>query len=177
MTITPERQKALNFTTPYYYTPAQMAATKDSGITAVADLAGKPVCVGKATTYEDWLNGKLDIPAEDIFAQPPANVTVVSLDTDQLCAQSIQAGRKDFQAYLTSATVVDQDIKAGLPVVKVGGPVYVENLAVAVDKAHKLDSTTLVQKLSDAISAMHSDGTLTKLSMQWYGIDLTQAPK
>ena len=177
MTITPERQKALNFSTPYYYTPAQVAATKDSGITKVSDLAGKPVCVGKATTYEDWLNGKLDLPAEDIFSQAPTGVTVVSLDTDQLCAQSIQAGRKDFLAYVTSVTVIDQGIKAGLPVVKVGSPVYVENLAVAVDKAHKLDSASLVQKLSDSITAMHADGTLTKLSMQWFGADLTQAPK
>ncbi len=177
MSITPERQKALSFTTPYYYTPAQVAVTKDSGFTQVSDLAGKPVCVGKATTYEDWLNGKLDLPAADIYAQPPAGVTVVSLDTDQLCAQSIQAGRKDFQAYVTSATVVDQGIKAGLPIVKLGSPVYVENLAIAVDKAHKLDITSLTQKLSDAITAMHTDGTLTKLSMQWFSADLTQAPK
>jgi len=176
MTITPERQKALSFTTPYYYTPAQIAVTKDSGFTKVSDLAGKPVCVGKATTYEDWLNGKLDLPAEDIYSQPPAGVNVVSLDTDQLCAQSIQAGRKDFQAYVTSATVVDQGIKSGLPIVKLGAPVYVENLAVAIDKAHKLDSTSLVQALSDAITAMHADGTLTKLSMQWFSVDLTQAP-
>ena len=176
MTITTERQKALNFTTAYYYTPAQIAVTKDSGFTQISDLAGKPVCVGKATTYEDWLTGKLGIPASNIKAQPPANVTEVALDTDQLCAQSIQAGRKDFQAYLTSVTVVDQNIKAGLPVIKLGAPVYVENLAIAVDKAHKLDSTTLVAKLSDAITAMHGDGTLTKLSMTWFGADLTQAP-
>ena len=176
MTITTERQKALNFTSAYYFTPAQIAVTKDSGLTQLSDLAGKPVCVGKATTYEDWLTGKLGIPAVNIKSPPPANVTEVALDTDQLCAQSIQAGRKDFQAYLTSATVVDQNIKAGLPVVKLGAPVYVENLAIAVDKAHKLDSTTLVAKLSDAINTMHTDGTLTKLSMTWFGDDLTQAP-
>jgi len=175
MTITTERQKALVFTTPYYYTPAQVAAAKDAGITSVADLAGKPVCVGTGTTYEAWLNGQLGIPATDIKSPPPANVKVVSLATDQECPQSIAAGRKDFQAFVTSATVVDQDIKAGLPVVKVGSPVYVENLAIAIDKAHKLDSTSLVQKLSDAINAMHSDGTLTKLSMQWFGAYLTQA--
>jgi polar amino acid transport system substrate-binding protein len=174
MTITTERQKALVFTAPYYFTPAQVAAAKDAGITAVADLAGKPVCVGTGTTYEAWLNGQLGIPATDIKAQPPASVKVVSLATDQECPQSIAAGRKDFQAFVTSATVVDQDIKAGLPVVKVGAPVFVENLAIAIDKSHKLDSTSLVQKLSDAINAMHADGTLTKLSMQWFGADLTQ---
>jgi|SRR5579859_413262 len=177
MTITTERQKALAFTVPYYYTPAQMAVAKDSGITQLSDLAGKPICVGTGTTYEEWLNGQLGIPAEDIYAQPPAKVTVVSLQTDQNCPQSIAAGRKDFLAYLTSASVVDQNIKAGLPVVKLGSPVYVENLAVAIDKAHKLDITSLNQKLSDAITAMHTDGSLTTLSMKWFGADLTQAPK
>jgi polar amino acid transport system substrate-binding protein len=176
MTITTERQKALTFTAPYYFTPAQVAAAKDAGITQVSDLAGKPVCVGSGTTYEEWLNGKLGIPATDIRTQPPANVTVVSLASDQNCPESIAAGRKEFQAYVTSVTVVEQGIKAGLPVVKVGAPVYIEDLAIAIDKAHKLDITTLNQKLSDAITAMHTDGTLTKLSMQWFGTDLTQAP-
>jgi polar amino acid transport system substrate-binding protein len=176
MTITTERQKALIFTAPYYFTPAQVAAAKDSGITSVADLAGKPVCVGTGTTYEQWLTGKLGIPAIDIKTQPPAGITPVSLQTDQNCPQSIAAGRKDFLAYVTSATVVDQNIKAGLPVVKVGAPVYIENLAIAIDKAHKLDTTSLVQSLTNAINAMHADGTLTKLSMTWFGADLTQAP-
>jgi polar amino acid transport system substrate-binding protein len=177
MTITTPRQKILAFTSAYYYTPAQLAAQKDAGFTKLEDLKGKAICVGTATTYEDWLGGKLEIPEENIFARPPADVTVVPLDTDQECAQAIKAGRKDFLAYLTSATVVDQNIKAGLPVVKVGSPVYVENLAVAVDKAHKLDITSLVKTLDEFIKAMHADGTLTKFSTQWFGADLTQAPK
>lgn len=177
MTITTARQKALNFTTPYYYTPAQFAVAKDAGINSIADLSGKSVCVGTATTYEDWLGGKLGIPASNIYAQPPANVTVVPLDTDQACAQAIASGRKDFVAYLTSATVVDQNIAQGVPVVKLGSPVYSENLAVAIDKAHTLDVTTFDSKLDDAVKAMHIDGTLTSLSMKWFKADLTQPAK
>ena len=47
----------LDFSDPYYYTPAQMAASTASGITTLEGLAGKTVCVGEATTYLDWLNG------------------------------------------------------------------------------------------------------------------------
>jgi polar amino acid transport system substrate-binding protein len=177
MTITTARQKVLNFTTPYYYTPAQFAAKKDAGINSLADLSGKAVCVGTSTTYESWLNGDmagLGLPPENVYAQPPKNVTVVPLASDQDCAQSIAAGRTDFVAYLTSATVVDQNISQGVPVVKVGSPVYSENLAVAIDKAHTLDVASFDAKLDDAVKAMHSDGTLTKLSMQWFKADLTQ---
>jgi polar amino acid transport system substrate-binding protein len=179
MTITTARQKVLFFTSPYYYTPAQFAVAKDSGIQSEADLKGKPICVGGSTTYESYLNKKfedLGLPASDIYAQPPEGITVVPLTSDQDCAQAIQAGRKDFQAYLTSGTVVDQNISSGVPVVKLGAPVYTEELAVSIDKSHKLDPAPLVSKLDEAVKKMHSDGTLTKLSNQWFNADLTQPP-
>jgi polar amino acid transport system substrate-binding protein len=179
MTVTTSRQKVLYFTTPYYYTPAQIAAAKDSGITQLSDLAGKTVCAGTSTTYESWLKNDmatLGLPDSSIYAHVPDGVQVVTLDSDQDCAQSIASGRKDFLAYVTSGTVVDQNIASGVPVVKVGNPVYSEDLAVAIDKSHKLDATSLVSKLDDAVKAMHSDGTLTKLSNQWFNADLTQAP-
>jgi polar amino acid transport system substrate-binding protein len=179
MTITTARQQILNFTSPYYYTPAQFAAAQDAGIASLADLSGKAVCVGTATTYDAWLNGDmagLGLPESSIYAQPPSGVTVVPLETDQECAQAIAAGRTDFVAYLTSATVVDQNIAAGVPVVKVGDPVYSEDLSVAIDKSHSLDPASLVSKLDEFVDAMHADGTLTRFSQQWFGADLTQAP-
>lgn len=179
MTITPARQEALHFTTPYYYTPAQFAAAASAGITTLEQLAGQSVCVGTATTYEAWLNGDMEalgLPETSIYATAPSGVNVVPLETDQECAQSIASGRTDFAAYLTSATVVDQNIADGVPVAKVGTPVYSEDLAVAVDKAHTLDPTPLATELDNAVKAMHSDGTLTRLSTQWFGADLTQAP-
>ncbi len=175
MTITPEREKILAFTTAYYYTPAVVAVTKDSGITSLDQLAGKALCVGASTTYEDWLNNKLNLPAKDVFAKAPASVTVVSLDTDQECAQALQAGRKDFVGYVTSGTVVDQNLANGLAVVKVGKPVYEENLAIAIDKAHTKDIATLLSTLDGFVKAMHQDGTLTTLSNKWFQADLTQS--
>lgn len=180
MTITTARQKALYFTTPYYYTPAQIAAAKDANITSLDDLKGKAVCAGTSTTYEAWLNNDkatLGLPDSSIYAQPPEGITVIPLSTDQECAQAIASGRKDFVAYLTSATVVDQNIKDGVPVLKVGSPVYSEDLSVAIDKSHKLEAQSLANKLDEAVKAMHTDGALTKLSNQWFGADLTQAPK
>ncbi len=175
MTITKARQEVLNFSSPYYFTPAQFAAGVDSGIKSLDDIAGKPVCVGTATTYETYLKGEdVGIPASDIKVAPPKDVTVVPLSTDAECAQAIQAGREEFQVFLTSGTVVDQAIANGIKVVKVGEPVYVENLAAAFDKKSSLDGTSLVKKVSEIIDAMHADGTLTKFSQKWFnGADLT----
>jgi polar amino acid transport system substrate-binding protein len=177
MTITNTRAKILDFTVPYYYYYAVVAVKKDSGINTLSDLAGKAICAGASTTYEDWINGKLDLPAADIFAQPPANVKEVPLDTDQECAQSINSGRTDFLAYVTANTVVDANIAAGFPVVKLGDPVYRESLAAAVDRSSSLPIDSFVSELNTIITAMHSDGTLSNLSMKWYQVDMTQAPK
>jgi polar amino acid transport system substrate-binding protein len=58
MTITAERSKTFDFSPPYYYTPAQIAASKKSGITDLAGLAGKTICAGEATTYWTWLTAR-----------------------------------------------------------------------------------------------------------------------
>lgn len=176
MAIKPARQQVLNFSVPYYYTPAVVAVGKDATFTSLNDLAGQALCVGSATTYDDWLNGKLDLRPSDIYAQPPANVKVVSLETDQECAQAIASGRKDFVGYVTSITVVNANIAAGLPVKQLGQPVFIENLAAAFDKASTLNSDSLRAEVDKLFTAMHSDGRLTALSNQWFKMDLTQAP-
>ena len=180
MTVTTARQEVLDFATPaYYYTPAQFAAADGSGIESLDDLAGQAVCVGVSTTYETWLSGNaadLGLPAESFFAEPPADVTIIPLATDAECPQSIQAGRQEFLAFLTSNTVVQAAIDGGLLIHRVGSPVFSENLAVAFDKSSELDNASAVQRVGEIIQAMHDDGTLRELSMKWFAADLTAAP-
>jgi polar amino acid transport system substrate-binding protein len=176
MTIYKSRQKVLDFSVPYYYTPAVVAVPSDSPYTSIADLAGKALCAGASTTYEDWINNKSDIPAANIYVQPPAGLIDVPLDTDQECAQSLAAGRKDFVGYVTSETVVNANIAAGIPVKKLGGPIYVEDLAAAFDKSSSLSTKTLIDEVNKVFSAMHADGRLSALSQKWFQADLTQPP-
>lgn len=180
MTVTTGRQEVLDFAEPaYYYTPAQFAAAEGSGIDSLEDIAGQAVCVGVATTYDTWLNGDLEglgLPASSIYAEPPADVTVIPLTSDAECPQSIQAGREEFQVFLTSNTVVQAAIDGGVPVRRVGSPVYSENLAVAFDKSGELDNSALVARVGEIIAEMHADGTLRDLSMKWFGEDLTADP-
>ena len=175
MTITVPRQGVFEFSPPYYYTPAQMTATTASGITSLDGLAGKTVCVGSATTYEDWLKGQLQSVSTGAVATAPAGVKVQSLSTDQDCAQAIAAGRKDSEGFLTSSTTVDAAIKNGTPIVKVGDPVFIEQLAVAVDKSGPA-TTDFMPRLQQIIADMHAVGTLKTLSEKWLGGDLTNAP-
>jgi polar amino acid transport system substrate-binding protein len=178
MTITTARQQILDFSVPYYYTPAVIAVRADSGITDMAGLEGQALCAGAATTYEQWLNHDMEglgLPESSIYAEAP-NVTVVPLSTDQECAQAIAAGREDFVGYVTSDTVVNANIAEGFPVVKLGSPVYSEDLAAAFDKSSSLPTATLKAEVDKLFTAMHEDGRLSELSTKWFGADLTQAP-
>lgn len=180
MTVTTARSEVLDFADPaYYYTPAQFAAAAGSGITSLDQINGQPVCVGLSTTYETWLSGDIEalgLPESSFYAQPPADVSIVPLQTDNECAQQIQAGRDEFAVFLTSNTVVEAAVREGVPIEKVGSPVFSENLAVAFDKNSDLSNAELLAEVSRIIQEMHDDGTLSGLSMEWFGEDLTMDP-
>jgi polar amino acid transport system substrate-binding protein len=173
ITITEPRLEVLDFTAPYYYTPAQLSATDASGIESIDDFAGKKICVGAATTYLDWINGDLALGDGSATAPVPEGVEAVALETDALCAESIAAGRDEFDGWLTSSTTVAQAITDGVEVHLVGDPVFYEPLAVATDK-NGPEHAALQEQLDQIVEDMHADGTLTAFSEQWYdGLDLT----
>jgi polar amino acid transport system substrate-binding protein len=66
-------------------------------------------------------------------------------------------------------------ITDGLPLKQLGDPVYFEYLSAALDKKSSKDSIPLGQEVSKILQEMHADGTLLKLSQQYYGLDLTTA--
>ncbi len=175
ITITEPRKEVLDFTEPYYFTPAQMAVAEASGITDLEGLAGEAICVGAATTYLDWINGDLALGDGSESATVPEGAEAVALETDALCAEAIQAGRDEFVGWLSSSTTVQQAIDDEVPLVTVGDPVFFEPLAVATDKngpAHE----EFQAELDRIVAEMHADGTLTAMSEEWYGgLDLTKA--
>jgi len=176
MTITTPREKVLSFSKPYYYTPAQIATSTASGITTLDGLAGKTICVGEATTYFDWMSGTLDLGSYTPTEGPPEGSKVTTLSTDRLCAENWKAGRTDFEGWLSSSTTVDSAVAEGLPLAKVGDPVFYEPLGVAFDKSGP-DPASMVEKVNKILDEMRADGTLKGLSEKWFnGLDLTVEP-
>lgn len=174
MTITPDRAKVLYFTPPYYYTPAGFAVYKtNTGITSAADLTGKSVGVCGGCTYEQYLNGTLEIPDYQIDFQV-TGADIHTYDTDTTAINDLALGDcVRLCAAFSAIPTLQAAIDAGEPIKIVGPPLYYEPLAVAFDRGASLDPQSLVDKVSGIIEDMHSDGTLTDLSMKWYGEDLT----
>jgi polar amino acid transport system substrate-binding protein len=176
MTVTKERTNEFDFTPAYYYTPASIAIHADN--TTIQDLEtdldGKKVCVGAGTTYEQYLNKKLAIPGYSFdFVIDDAQVVGFTTDTDALDALALGDGVR-CDAAMTATPTIDQYITDGGPVKNVGGPLYGEPLAIAFDKNSPIDNASLVTEVSRIIDDMHNDGTLTALSMKWYGEDITE---
>ena len=92
MTVTPERSKVLDFSTPYYYAPASVAVHEDNtDITDVeTDLDGKTIGVCAACTYEFYLDGTLNIPGDyDFVIDDPQ---IKTYDTDSSAIQDLALG-------------------------------------------------------------------------------------
>ncbi|WP_459969308.1 transporter substrate-binding domain-containing protein [Nocardioides pyridinolyticus] len=176
MTPTNDRQKVLDFTQPYYYTPAVVAVNADnSDITDLStDLDGKTIGVCAGCTYEQFLDKTLAIEGFT-FDFIVDDAEIVGYDTDTTAMQDLALGDGErLDAAITSLTVAQGYEKAGNPTKIVGDPVFYEPLSVAIDKSSELDPASLVEAVDGIVGEMHDDGTLTGFSEKWYdGVDLT----
>jgi polar amino acid transport system substrate-binding protein len=176
MAITPERMENLYFTQPYYTSPAAFFVRTDNHTTLQpSDLSGQTVGVCRGCTYEAYLNGSLELPGQELeFVVKEATITGYATDMAALHDLTVGDGQQ-LDAVLTSLPTGQSLIANGLPLKQLGQPVFTEYLAVAVDRHHRLDPVPLVERVTDIIQTMHADGTLLKLSQQYYGLDLSTA--
>jgi polar amino acid transport system substrate-binding protein len=173
MTVTPEREEVLHFMTPYYYTPAAVAVRQDEAgqyTDIETDFDGKVIGVCGGCTYEFYLDKSLEIPGEEIeFVIDDAEIR--TYNTDLPAIKDVEVGRLD--AAISSLTTL-QGAKDEGSAIEIIGNVYYEPLSVAVDKSAPIDPTSLVEEIDGIVQEMHDDGTLTEMSMKWFGLDLTK---
>jgi polar amino acid transport system substrate-binding protein len=179
MTVTEERAEVLHFTPAYYYTPASVAVHEDNtSISDVAtDLDGATVGVCGSCSYDFYLqkNLHIQIPGYEFDYQiDDADIRTYDTDTTAIRDLSLGDGVR-LDAAISATPTLQGAIDSGEPIKLVGAPLFYEPLAVAFDRGASLDPTALVDEVSAIVEEMHSDGTLTELSMRWYGEDLTQS--
>ncbi|MEP6665922.1 MAG: transporter substrate-binding domain-containing protein [Nocardioidaceae bacterium] len=171
MTPTNDRQKVLDFSQPYYYTPAVVVVHKDN--TSVSDIStdldGSKIGVCSGCTYQQFLDKSLKIKGFT-FDFAIDDSTAVGYDTDTSALNDLALGDGTrLDAVITSLTTAQGFIDAGKPVKIVGDPVFFEPLAAGVDKSASKDPTSFADAVEKIVGDMHSDGTLTKFSKKWYG--------
>jgi len=155
-TINPQRSKHVLFTTPYYYSGPQIFVRTDSGIKTVKDLKGKEVAVAKGSTYADTAS------------KYTTNIRMYDSDITALKALSI--GRHD--AVITDFVTGKSAAKEGFDI---EGRQLIERSeqAVVVPK----DNPKLLKRVNEALEKLRQDGTLKKISIDYFGEDITTKPE
>ncbi len=149
MTVTEERQKSVNFTTPYYTATQVMITKEDTGIESAADMEGKTIAVIQGYTGEICVQD-LGFEYESFKKGTDAILELMNGKADVVVIDSATARKY----------VADND---GLVIVEDPDVFDNEEYAIAVSK----DNTELLDQLNTVIEKMLIDGTIADLGDQY----------
>jgi polar amino acid transport system substrate-binding protein len=151
--ITPERQKAVDFSNPHYCTGGAIVS-KVGGPKMVADLKGKSAAVQVGTTYLENVQKVAGIGKVSTFPK----------DTDAQAA--LMAGRVD--VWVGDKFSALDVVKAQKGKLQLGDLLFQERIAMAVKKGN----SSLLTQLNAGLGTALKDGAYAKLSKQYFGSDI-----
>lgn len=154
-TITPKRQKHVDFSTPYYYSGPQIFTRPDSAIETRDDLKGKEVAVSKGSTY----------------AKTAKEVTedIKVYDSDVIALEALSNGKHNavITDFITGKEAISNDFN-----IEAKELLGRSEQAIAVAK----DNDQLLEDVNKALQTLRENGTLKKLSEKYFGNDITTDP-
>jgi len=157
--ITPDRQEKYDFTTPYAYNRTAVIVRGDyNEIASMEDLNGKNTANTISSTY-----------AEQAEAY---GATVTGVDDLNQTIELLLAGRIDATL---NAEVVFADYQNAHPEANIKIATYsddVEQVAIPVRKG--ADTATLLDAINQALAELDADGTLSELSVKYFGTDISK---
>jgi octopine/nopaline transport system substrate-binding protein len=184
MSITDERKKVIQFSDSYAATPAKFAVLKDSDLASYAgklDRAnldevdadeqaaidamkeafdGKTVGVQVATTHANFI--------ETYLAD---TVEIRKYDTQENLDLDLQSGRVDLALASMSYWQPLMNTEKGVDFAVIGPGMTGGPFGAGVGVGIRQEDSDLVEMFDQAIAAAKADGTLKKLSEQWFGFD------
>ncbi|MCV3303670.1 arginine ABC transporter substrate-binding protein ArtI [Leclercia adecarboxylata] len=154
MDITPEREKQVLFSTPYYENYALFIGQKGK-YASIDALKGKKVGVQNGTTHQKFIMDK------------HPEITTVPYDSYQNARLDLQNGRID--AVFGDNAVVTEWLKANDKLAAVGDKVtdkdyFGTGLGIAVRQGN----TALQQKFNTALEKVKKDGTYDSIYKKWF---------
>lgn len=164
MSISQSRRRQIDFTDPYYQTPAKFVGRNAKDLpTSLADLKGKRVGVQKATNHDSFLT-----------RNHAGDIVLVRYDTLGKAAADLGAGKIDY--LFGDALALTHGLlktKKGQDYVFVGpdmrDPRYFgQGVAIAVQKGND----PLRERLNRALAALHADGTYDAIERKYFDFDL-----
>ncbi|WP_462325175.1 ABC transporter substrate-binding protein [Desulfoplanes sp.] len=157
MAVTPQREKVVDFSVPYYYSGAQVIARTDAPETTPQGFKGKVIGLVTGTTFEDDAK---KLGAGEIRLYKDDTQTLMELDNGVI------------DAVITDRVVGVNALNKGTFDLKlVGTPIRSEDIAVAFRKS----DSALREKVNAILNDLHTEGVLSRLSQKWLGVDITSS--
>lgn len=154
MDITPDRQKQVTFTQPYYDNSAQFIAQKGK-VADIAALNGKRVGAQNGTTHQKFLSEK------------HPEITVVPYDSYQNAILDLKNGR--LEAVFGDTAVVNEWLKDNDALATLGDKVTDTNyFGTGLGIAVRQNNDELVGKLDGALNKLKQDGTYQTIYQKWF---------
>ncbi|WP_249192623.1 transporter substrate-binding domain-containing protein [Weissella minor] len=165
MTITPEREKVVDFSEPYFNAGQSLLVKNNSDVKNIKDLDRKGARILGVQGSNSIENVKKFAPKARIVALPDYATALTALQSGQGDALTTDNG------ILYGMAVDNKGVKV------VGGTFTTEPYGIAIDK----DNPKLVKAINDAVDDMKSDGTYDKLAKKWFndvpGMDWKEVAK
>ena len=149
-TITPGRQKSVNFSDPYYEAQQALVVPEGSDIATVEDLAGKIVGAQDATTGETYANDETD--AAEVRGYPEGPDAISAVTTGQVDA-----------AIIDQPVAVDAIEKQGGVEIATEIPTN-ELYGIAISK----DNPGLLEAVNGALAELKEEGFFDDLYEQYF---------
>jgi len=184
MSITEERMEKIDFSIGYMTEPASLSALSSTALgtlnapgklnlddmdaeakgllsTLQSALAGASVGVQTATIHENFLNEYMP------------DVTIKVYDTQQNMELDLAAGRIDAALCDKAAMETFADTPAGSGVTLIGPDLFGGSFGAGVGAGIRKSDSDLTAMFNKAIADATADGTVSRISMEWFGKDLS----
>ncbi len=153
MTITGDRARVLDFSSPYFNASQALVVEKGSGVTSLADLGGQKIGVQGGTTGELYVTDNA-----------PGDAEIVPFEDSAAMDTALKKGEVDAAVY--DNTVVG-DVVANNPEVGVAAEFDTgEQYGMAVKKNGSVD---LLRTINDVLADLDSNGGYSKVYEKWFG--------
>lgn len=173
MSPTEDRAKVLVFPASYYYSPMVLAVHEsNTTIQSPADASGKRIGALKGSIFEKYLRGEPTGMSTEV--QPDYRISgavIQTYETSEAALLELAKGAdSDLDAMVDDMMYFLFQIEQGQPVRVIGQPLDYGPAAIAVAPG----DAELEARLAEIVAQMQADGTLSGLSTEWFGVDLTQ---
>ena len=153
MTITGERARVLNFSSPYFDAAQAMVVNTGSGISKLGDLVGGRIGVQGGTTGELYLTD-----------HAPDDAKVVPFEDAAAMDAAMETGDGDAAVY--DNTVVGDVVKANKDLEVAAEFDTGEQYGMAVRRNGNVE---LLQVVNDVLADLKQDGTYDEIYTEWFG--------